>query len=83
MKHKHEVNTTKSQLEIDFSPNVKESSELLNLRTMEQHMVKQLKYILYDLGMMRPIEYNNPYLKWKRRRNKIGWRDVIKRLKHI
>ena len=40
-KHKQELQDTRKELEAELSTKVKESSDLLNLRTMEQHMVKQ------------------------------------------
>lgn len=39
--HNKELQDTRKVLEAEFSTKVKESSDLLNLRTMEQHMVKQ------------------------------------------
>lgn len=40
-RHKKEIEETKKDLDIQLSPKVKETSELLNLRKMEEHMVKQ------------------------------------------
>lgn len=40
-RHKKEQSETLKELEVQYSPKVKESSELLNLRKMEEHMVKQ------------------------------------------
>lgn len=40
-RHKKELEETRKELEVQFSPKVKETSELLNLRKMEEHMVKQ------------------------------------------
>lgn len=42
-KHKQELEALRKELEVELSPRVKESSELLNLRKMEEHMVKQKK----------------------------------------
>lgn len=42
-RHKQEIESSKKELEMELSPKVKESSELLNLRKMEEHMVKQKK----------------------------------------
>ncbi len=44
-RHKNEQNETLKELEVQYSPKVKESSELLNLRKMEEHMVKQKMYL--------------------------------------
>lgn len=43
-RHKQEQADERKQFEVHFSPKLKESSELLNLRKMEEHMVKQKKY---------------------------------------
>lgn len=43
VKHKQELEALRKELEVELSPKVKESSELLNLRKMEEHMVKQKK----------------------------------------
>ena len=42
-KHKQELDDTRKNLEIELSRKTKESSELLNLREMERHMVNQKK----------------------------------------
>ncbi len=39
-KHRMELENTRVNKEGEYSTTVKESSELLNLRNMEQHMVK-------------------------------------------
>jgi hypothetical protein len=43
VKHKLDLDNTRKNKEVEYSIVVKESSELLNLRTMEQHTVKQMK----------------------------------------
>lgn len=42
-RHKQEIEETRKELEAELSLKVKESSELLNLRNMELHTVKQKK----------------------------------------
>ena len=42
-RHQKEQQETRQELDVTLSPKVKESSELLNLRKMEAHMVKQKK----------------------------------------
>ena len=44
-RHAKEIEETKKELDVQLSPKVKESSELLNLRKMEEHMVKQKMYL--------------------------------------
>lgn len=44
IKHRQEIESERKNQELELSTKVKESSELLNLRTMEQFMVKQKKY---------------------------------------
>ena len=43
-RHNKEIEDTKKELDTHLSPKTKESSELLNLRKMEEHMVKQKMY---------------------------------------
>lgn len=45
IRHKQELDAHRKELEGELSTKVKESSDLLNLRTMEAYMVKQQKYI--------------------------------------
>lgn len=42
-KHDEDIKKTRDELEKTHSTKVKESSELLNLRKMEEHMAKQKK----------------------------------------
>ena len=43
LRHNNEMETKKHELEVHLPMKVKESSECLNLRKMEEHMAKQRK----------------------------------------
>ena len=80
-RHSKECSETKQELEVQLSPKVKETSELLNLRKMEEHMVKQKMYFKLYLDFQRLIKYNNRSSKWREKKKECGWIKEMKKCK--
>lgn len=72
-RHKNEQDETRKELEVQYSPKVKETSELLNLRKMEEHMVKQKMYPSLYSASQRPKKFRHRSLRWKSKRRLRGW----------
>ena len=74
LRHNNELETKKHELEVQLPMKVKESSECLNLRKMEEHMAKQRKYISLYLAMSKPIKFNRKLLNLRFRKSTNGCR---------
>lgn len=57
-KHQTELDNLKNDMEKQLPYKVKESSEFLNLKKMEEHMAKQKLYPSFHLDILKPIKYN-------------------------
>ena len=82
-RHKKEIEETKKDLDVQLSPKVKETSELLNLRKMEEHMVKQKMYFILYLASQKPIKFSNRSLRWREKRRKIGWTKDMRECRQL
>ena len=80
-RHHKECNETKQDLEVQLSPKVKETSELLNLRKMEEHMVKQKMFFPLYLDSQKPTKSSNKSSRWRGKKKSNGWRRGTKKCK--
>ena len=80
-RHNKECTETKKDLDVQLSPKVKETSELLNLRKMEEHMVKQKMYSTLYLASQRPTKSSSKSSRWREKKKSNGWRRGTKKCK--
>lgn len=60
-RHRQDADNTRANLEKQLSTKVKESSEFLNLKKMEESMAKQKMYIFVYEGTQKPIRFKPAY----------------------
>ena len=72
-RHNGDINKLHEELDRQLPKKVKESSELLNLRKMEEHMAKQKKYFSHYSVLLRPTESRPKLMSSKKPRKMPGW----------
>lgn len=65
LRHQNEIEAKTKELDTLLPLKVKESTECLNLRKMEEHMAKQKKYIYINAVTLKHIKSNRRLLNSK------------------
>lgn len=71
-KHQTDLDILKSDMEKQLPYKVKESSEFLNLKKMEEHMAKQKLYRYFHLGIQKLIKSRCAFKNFKKAKKKLG-----------
>lgn len=76
-KHQTELENLKNDMEKQLPYKVKESSEFLNLKKMEEHMAKQKLYLFFHVDTPRLTRFNYAFNNSKKAKRKLGWTLAI------
>lgn len=71
-RHQADENHLREEMDKQLPYRVKESSEYLNLKKMEEHMARQKMLSFLYLDIRKRIRFSRGYCSWRNRRRKRG-----------